>query len=224
MVSLDIPRANSSINSPMQSSFLGRFLLFFANTTFVIPLIIGVGLLLALRLPMRFMLDALNILTLYPLANLMVTLCFILIIANLLDRKVKPIQIWLAVALAFLSMVLALGLIPSYLQELWASLYLFCLGSTLFYLWNRWKVGGGASDGTMRMGASTNSPVKHKKALPDILCMQRPTNPGSAPSGSGPGSGSGSGSGEAPRERIFNRNDSLLCEHCNAQGIPITLQ
>ena len=115
--SLDIPRPNLSVKVSLQSRFLGRFAtplaclfhtLALLSKTWqcVIPPIIGVGLFLAFRLPIRFMLDALGLLSLYPLANLMITLCFLIIVANLLGLKVKPIQIWLAVALAFLSMVL----------------------------------------------------------------------------------------------------------------------
>ena len=53
-------------------------------------------------LPLRFMLGELNLLTYYPLFNLIVTLCRITIIANLIGKKINPKRIYLAVFTAII--------------------------------------------------------------------------------------------------------------------------
>ena len=50
---------------------------------------------------MRILLGELDLLTYYGLFNLVVTLCSIIIIANLRGKQIKSIQLYLAIFLAF---------------------------------------------------------------------------------------------------------------------------
>lgn len=87
--------------------FIRKFNLNLFTFPLFISIVVGVGLYLAYRFPMRFMLGQLNLLTYYPLLNLMITLCSITIIANLIGKKVKPIQLYLAIFFTFSALFLA---------------------------------------------------------------------------------------------------------------------
>ena len=63
--------------------------------------IICLGLYLGYRLPIRFMLAQLGMLSYYPLSSLVITLLALIITANIKMEQVKPIQIYLAIFFAF---------------------------------------------------------------------------------------------------------------------------
>ena len=67
-----------------------------------IYIIIGVGLYLSYRFPIRFMLGQLDLLTLYALFNLIITLCSITILTYLKGKQVKLIQLHFAVLFALI--------------------------------------------------------------------------------------------------------------------------
>ena len=104
--SLGIPQPHFYASLPIQSSLFKSLMAKFNLNWFTYPLFIsiatGVGLYLGYMLPLRFMLGELNLLTYYPLFNLIVTLCRITIIANLIGKKINPKRIYLAVFTAII--------------------------------------------------------------------------------------------------------------------------
>ena len=93
---------------------------------FTYPLFIsiatGVGLYLGYRLPLRFMLGELDLLTYYALFNLIVTLCSITIIGNLIGEKINPKRMYLAGFTAIIFTLLKYYFGDFRYKELYASL------------------------------------------------------------------------------------------------------
>ena len=98
--SLGITQPHLYASLPTQSSLFKSLMAKFNFNWFKYPLFIsiatGVGLYLGYRLPMRFMLGELDFLTYHALFNLIVTLCSIIIIANLIGEKINPKRMYLA--------------------------------------------------------------------------------------------------------------------------------
>ena len=155
----NIPQPHLSVFLVIQSgffkSFIGKFNLNWFTLPLFISITIGVGLYLAYRLPMHFMLDQLDLLTYYPLFNLMVTLCSIITIASLKGKQIKPVQLYLAMFFAFFTMFL-FWFGSGYLRELHASVFVFF--THLPFIWNCLKdIWYTIKDNTMTMryGGST---------------------------------------------------------------------
>ena len=153
------PKPHAFTSLPLQSgffkSFIGKFNLNWFTFPLFISIIIGVGLYLAYRLPMHFMLGQLDLLTYYPLFNLMVTLCSIVTIASLKGNQIKPIQLYLAMFFAFFAIFL-FWFGSGYLRELHASVFVFF--TYLPFIWDSLKdIWYTIKDNTMTMpyGGST---------------------------------------------------------------------
>ena len=84
------------IQSNLFKSLIPKFNLNWFTYPLFISIATGVGLYLGYRLPLRFMLGELDLLTYYALFNLIVTLCSITIIANLIGEKINPKRMYLA--------------------------------------------------------------------------------------------------------------------------------
>ena len=136
-IASNIPQPHLSVFLTIQSgffkSFIGKFNLNWFTFPLFISITIGVGLYLGYRLPMHFMLHQLDLLTYYPLFNLMVTLCSIITIASLKGKQIKPIQLYLAMFFAFFAMFL-LWFGSGYYRELHASVFVFF--THLPFVWN----------------------------------------------------------------------------------------
>ena len=143
----NIPQPHLSVLVPMQSGFfkysiasgntltplhpntrgvgcgvwgVGKLNLNWFTFPLFISIIIAAGLYLGYRFPIHFMLGKLDLLTYYPLFNLMITLCSIIIIANLTGKQIKPTQLWFAIFFALFTMLWFLfG--SAYYHELYAS-------------------------------------------------------------------------------------------------------
>ena len=116
------PKPHAFVSLPLQSglfNFLARKFNFFTFQLFI-PIVIGVGLYLAYRFPIHFMLNQLDLLEYYVLFNLLITICSITIIAYLKGNQVKPLQVYLAIFFAFIS-----GLFILYLRAHGQELYAF---------------------------------------------------------------------------------------------------
>ena len=74
------------------------------------------------RLPLRFMLGELDLLTYYALFNLVVSLCSMTIIANILGKQISPKSIYLAVFIAIIITLLMYYFGDFRFIELYASL------------------------------------------------------------------------------------------------------
>ena len=137
-ISNNIPQTHFSVFLAIQSSLfkslIGKFNInWFTSSLYII---IGVGLYLGYRIPMRFMLGQLDLLTYYPLFNFMLTLCSIITIASLKGKQIELIQVYLAIFFTFFTMFLLLfG--SGYFWELYA--YLFVLFTHLPSIWNGLK-------------------------------------------------------------------------------------
>ena len=121
-----------NVQSNLFKSFISKSNVSFLTSPLCIFIIIGVGLHLAYRLPMRCMLGQLDLLTWYALFNLMVTLCGIMIIANLKGKQVKPVQVYLTVVFAFVVTFLT-WYANGHHSDLCA--FLVMLSTCLSYLW-----------------------------------------------------------------------------------------
>ena len=147
-----------------------------------ISIIIGVGLYLAYRFPMYFMLGQLDLLIYYPLFNLMITLCSIIIMASLKGKETKPIQLYLAIFFTFFAMLL-FWFGSGYYRELYASFFVFF--TNLPFIWESLK------DNTMPYGGSTTC----YKTTPSGLSSGGGSSAGIGSTGSGSSAGAGAGAG-----------------------------
>ena len=192
----NIPQPHLSflvIQSGLFRSYIGKFNLncMLRNTfPLFIPIVIGVGLYLGCRLPMRFMLGQLDLLTYYALFNLMVTLCSITIIANLIGKQVKPIQLYLAIFFAFFAMFL-FWIGSGYSRELSASL--FMLFSYLAFIWDNLKdICDSIKGNRITMGGERDN-INYYKPPKD-----GPIGGGSSSTGAASSSNTGGGSSSTP--------------------------
>ncbi len=112
------PKAHAFTSLPVQSSR------FYKALTLLIPLTVSFGLYLAYRLPIRFMLGELNIIHYISLFNILVSLCLIVIIANLKGDKVKVKQIAYIVIIGLGTPVFTF-FVGKYLNEFVTSFALF---------------------------------------------------------------------------------------------------
>ena len=96
------PHAFTSL--PLQSSFIkfitGKISITGFSISVLIPLALNVGLYLGYKTPIRFMLVQLDLAQFYPLFATVIVLCSLLILANLKNESVKPMQLYKAVFFA----------------------------------------------------------------------------------------------------------------------------
>lgn len=90
---------------PLQSGLFkficSRIIITGLTFSVLIPLALNFGLFLGYKIPTRFMLAQLGLLQFYPLFSSVIVLCSILILANLKNKPVKPIQLYIGVFFAF---------------------------------------------------------------------------------------------------------------------------
>ena len=108
--SLGIPQphyyASLRTQSSLFKSLRAKFNLNWFTHPLFISIAIGVGLYLCYRLPLRFMLDQLDLHMYYPLFNVIVSLCSIIIIAYLTGKEINNKRMYLAVITAFIITVI----------------------------------------------------------------------------------------------------------------------
>ena len=177
------------IQSDLFKSFIGKlnFNCMLRDTfPLLISITIGVGLYLAYRFPMYFMLGQLDLLIYYPLFNLMIALCSIIIMASLKGKETKPIQLYLAIFFTFFAMLL-FWFGSGYYRELYASLFVFF--TNLPFIWESLK------DNTMTMpyGGSTTCYKTTPSGLSSGGGGGSSAGIGSTGSGSSAGAGAGAG-------------------------------
>ena len=143
---LDIPRPNTFSSLPLQSSLIGWLIgwlkgvlqLFLSLLTFslVVSLVISFSLSLAYRYPFRFMLEQLDLFFYYPFFNVIITSCGVIIIANLMSKKLKSMQLAISAFFA-LSAPFFIWYLGSYYKELYA--FVAIIFSHLPFIWDSIK-------------------------------------------------------------------------------------
>lgn len=122
------PRPHVYTSIPLQSG-LFKFIAHrfgFAHLTFsvLIALAISYGFYFGYKLPTRFMLEQLGLLQYSALSSIVITLCSVTVIANIKEKKVKPIQVYFVIFFA-LSLPLISWLFADSLKELSECLAIF---------------------------------------------------------------------------------------------------
>ena len=136
----NIPRPHTNTSLPLQSSLFkfttGKIGISGITFSVLIPLAISYGFYIGYRFPITFMLDQLGLLQYSPFFSIIITLCSIIVIANIKETKIKPIQVYLAFFFT-LSLPLLVWFFGGYLKELFASLGF--LLAHLPIIWNSLK-------------------------------------------------------------------------------------
>ena len=131
---IDIPFNHSYSSLAVQSNLIGwlrgvlQIFLDLLTFSFIVSLVIGFSLSLAYRYPFRFMLEQLGLFFYYPFFNVIITLCGVIIIANLIGKKVKPMQLAISAFFA-LSVPFIIWFVNGNYRELYASLATICAHS-----------------------------------------------------------------------------------------------
>ena len=192
--------ASLPLQSDLFKSITGRIGAFCLTFSLLIPLVISFGLWLGYKIPTQFMLAQLKLLQIYPLFNVVIVLCSVLILANLKNRPVKPIQLYLSVFFALFVPFLILFAGGNY-NQLYTSLhYLFAhLPLVRFDLKDMWSMLAG---NRITMGPSYDTVSNYK--LPSDLTGGGGGAGSSTGASGGSGSGSGSGTG-GPKQTSASR-------------------
>ena len=125
-LSLDIPRPHTFSSLHLQSSPLGwlkavlQIFLSLLSFSLIVSLVIGFSLSLAYRYPIGFMLEQLDLSFYYPFFNVVITLCGVMVIANLMSKNLKAKQLAISAFFAF-SVPFLIWFLGSYYQELCVS-------------------------------------------------------------------------------------------------------
>ena len=120
----NIPQPYPFTSLPLQSGLFKFFTIRTGVTCltfcFSLSLLISIGLYLGLKLPIRFMLEQLDLLLYYPFFNIIITICGLAIIANIKVKKLEYIRIYISVFFILLFSFLV-WYVSAYHNQLYAS-------------------------------------------------------------------------------------------------------
>ena len=204
------PKPHAFASLPLQSdlfkSITGRIGAICLTFSLLIPLAINFGLCLGYKIPTQFMLAQLNLLQIYPLFNVVIVLCSVLILANLKDKPVKPIQLYLSVFFALFVPFLILFAGGNYNQLITSLHYLFAhLPLVRFDLKDMWSMLVG---NRITMSPPYDSVSNFRLPADPIKGAGGAGESTGASGGSGSGSGSGSKQASASRPQASSSGDN----------------